>query len=121
VKKEDANTYRTHLKGSKYKLSHKNAKSGAWSIPKEKDEREREIFLLEDAKRRIEGLPPVTTTQKIKVDRREKGQKTLDSLFSPSKKGSDGTEEQGVSEKGGSSRDELDSDSKPDLDDWEEE
>jgi hypothetical protein len=78
---------RTHLKGSKYKLSHKNAKSGAWSIPKEKDEREREIFLLEGAKRRIESLPPITTTQKIKVDRQEKGQKTLDSLFSPSKKG----------------------------------
>lgn len=89
MKKVDANTYTTHLVGSKYKLAHKNANSNSWSIPKVKAQREREVFLLEDAKRRVEGLPPVLGTEKVKVTKHEKGQKTLDSLFGKSKKGLD--------------------------------
>lgn len=57
-----------------------------------KGQREREIYLLEDAKRRIEGLPPVLSGEKVKVDKKEKGQATLGSFFqaSPAKKRKDG-------------------------------
>ena len=81
VKKIDANTYETHLSGSKYKLAHKGASSKSWSIPTVKRQRERGVELLEDAKRRTQGLPPVHAGEKVKVDRKEKGQQKLDSLF----------------------------------------
>jgi len=86
VKKIDANTYETHLVGSKYKLAHKNVGSGKWDIPTVKGQRERELFLLDDAKKRVEGLPPVHKTEKVKETKREKGQKTIESLFGGSKK-----------------------------------
>ena len=38
--------------------------------------------MLQDAIRRIEGLPPVLSNEKIKVDKKEKGQATLGSFFS---------------------------------------
>jgi hypothetical protein len=81
VKKVDANTYETHLVGSKYKLAHKAASSNSWSIPTVKAQREREIDLLEDAKRRVQGLPPVLAGEKVKVEKSEKGQQKLDTLF----------------------------------------
>lgn len=81
VKKIDANTYETHLEGSKYKLAHKAASSKSWSIPTIKAQREREVELLEDAKRRIQGLPPVTSGERVKVEKHEKGQQKLDTLF----------------------------------------
>lgn len=82
VTKTDANTYETHLVGSKYKLAHKNAGSASWSINTVKKQREREIELLDDAKRRIEGLPPVLGVEKVKVTKTpERGQKSLDSMF----------------------------------------
>jgi len=81
VTKVDANTYDTHLVGSKYKLAHKVASSNSWSIPTVKGQREREIDLLEDAKRRIQGLPPVLAGEKVKVEKPEKGQQKLDALF----------------------------------------
>ncbi|EXJ76327.1 uncharacterized protein A1O5_00835 [Cladophialophora psammophila CBS 110553] len=85
VKKIDANTYTTHLVGSKYKLAHKNVNSNSWSVPTVKGQREREIELLEDAKRRVQGLPPVLAGEKVKVEKgAEKGQQKLDSLFSRS-------------------------------------
>lgn len=87
VRKVDANTYETHLTGSKYKLAHKTVSSGSWSIPTVKGQREREIELLEDAQRRIKGLPPVLASEKVKVGQREKGQQSLDSLFGQAKKG----------------------------------
>lgn len=40
--------------------------------------------LLDDAKRRVQGLPPVTSTEKVKVEKQEKGQVKLDALFSKS-------------------------------------
>ncbi|KAK5073051.1 hypothetical protein LTR64_000540 [Lithohypha guttulata] len=88
VKKIDANTYETHLVGSKYKLAHKGAGSNSWSINTVKAQREHEIELLEDAKRRVQGLPPVLSGEKVKAASREKGQQKLDSLFvkSPNKK-----------------------------------
>lgn len=81
MKKVDANTYTTHLTGSKYKLAHKGANSNSWSIPTVKAQRDQEIHLLEDARRRIEGLPPVTTGEKVKVEKVEKGQQKLEALF----------------------------------------
>lgn len=48
-----------------------------------KGQRERELFLLDDAKRRVEGLPPVLSNEKVKVDKKEKGQATLGSFFGP--------------------------------------
>jgi hypothetical protein len=81
VEKIDANTYETHLTGSKYKLAHKNASSNSWSIPTVKGQREREIELLQDAQRRVHGLPPVLAGEKVKVAKEEKGQQKLDSLF----------------------------------------
>ncbi|KAJ5626282.1 hypothetical protein N7510_002591 [Penicillium lagena] len=81
VRKVDANTYETHLTGSKYKLAHKTATSSAWSIPTVRGQREREIELLEDAQRRVQGRPPVLAAEKVKVDRKEKGQQRLDALF----------------------------------------
>lgn len=81
VRKTDANTYTTHLTGSKYKLAHKGATSTSWSIPTVKAQREQEIHLLEDARRRIEGLPPVTAGEKVKVEKVEKGQQKLEALF----------------------------------------
>jgi len=42
--------------------------------------------LLDDAKRRVEGLPPVLSNEKVKVDKKEKGQATLANFF-----GSNGT------------------------------
>ena len=81
VTKVDANTYDTHLIGSKYKLAHKAASSNSWSVPTVKAQREREIDLLEDAKRRIQGLPPVLAGEKVKVEKSEKGQQKLDMLF----------------------------------------
>ncbi|KAJ5818042.1 hypothetical protein N7474_003633 [Penicillium riverlandense] len=81
VRKVDANTYETHLTGSKYKLAHKTATSSAWSIPTVRGQREREIELLEDAQRRVQGRPPVLAAEKVKVERKEKGQQRLDALF----------------------------------------
>lgn len=81
VRKIDANTYETHLVGAKYKLAHKNANSTSWSVNTVKAQREREIELLEDAIRRIKGLPPVTNTEKVKPKSHEKGQQSLDKLF----------------------------------------
>lgn len=85
VKKTDANTYETHLVGSKYKLAHKGASSNSWSIPTVKGQREREIELLDDAKRRVQGLPPVLAGEKVRVEKREKGQQKLDALFAKAK------------------------------------
>ncbi|KAJ5593983.1 uncharacterized protein N7459_000191 [Penicillium hispanicum] len=82
VKKIDANTYETRLSGSKYKLAHKSVSSGSWSIPTVRGQREREIELLGDAQRRVQGLPPVLASEKVKVETREKGQQSLDTLFS---------------------------------------
>lgn len=84
--KLDANTYRTHLEGSKYKLAHKPASSKAWSVPTVKGQREREVEILEDAKRRVEGLPPVLASQKVKGKEEEKGQQKVDALFSRARK-----------------------------------
>ncbi|KAJ6002916.1 hypothetical protein N7451_005463 [Penicillium sp. IBT 35674x] len=81
VRKVDANTYETHLTGSKYKLAHKSVNSGSWSIPTVRGQREREKELLEDAQRRVQRLPPVIASEKVKSDRREKGQLSIDSLF----------------------------------------
>ncbi|KAL1989047.1 hypothetical protein VTN96DRAFT_5810 [Rasamsonia emersonii] len=81
VTKLDANTYDTHLVGSKYKLAHKSVSSNSWSIPTVKAQREREIDLLEDAKRRVQGLPPVLAEEKVRVDKPEKGQQRLDAMF----------------------------------------
>jgi hypothetical protein len=81
VKKVDANTYETHLTGSKYKLAYKSASANSWSIPTVKKQREREVELLEDAKQRVQGLPPVLATEKIRVEKHEKGQQRLDSMF----------------------------------------
>ncbi|GLB36827.1 hypothetical protein LshimejAT787_0311140 [Lyophyllum shimeji] len=82
VKKLDANTYSTHLVGAKYKLAHKGAAASSWSIPTVRGQREREIELLEDAKRRVQGLPAVPPREKVKVEKEEKGQQKLDTLFS---------------------------------------
>ncbi|KAL4948147.1 hypothetical protein BDW69DRAFT_199107 [Aspergillus filifer] len=79
VKKVDANTYETHLEGSKYKLAYKSANSNSWSVPTVRKQREREVELLEDAKSRVQGLPPVS--EKVKVEKQEKGQKKLDAMF----------------------------------------
>ncbi|KAK9344889.1 hypothetical protein V1522DRAFT_409076 [Lipomyces starkeyi] len=92
VRKEDANTYSTHLTGSKYKLAHKNATSEKWSIGTVMGQRQREMELLEDAKRRVEGLPPVLKEQKVQDTTHQKGQRTLDSLFKI-KEGKDGTKD----------------------------
>ncbi|KAJ5153497.1 uncharacterized protein N7482_009975 [Penicillium canariense] len=82
VRKVDANTYATHLTGAKYKLAHKSATAETWSIPTVRGQREREVELLEDARNRVQGLPPVLASEKVKVDRLEKGQQKLDTLFS---------------------------------------
>ncbi|KAL4921461.1 hypothetical protein BDW62DRAFT_198026 [Aspergillus aurantiobrunneus] len=79
VKKVDANTYETVLEGSKYKLAYKSAASNSWSVPTVKKQREREVELLEDARLRVQGLPPVS--EKIKIEKQEKGQKKLDAMF----------------------------------------
>lgn len=84
VKKIDANAYETHLVGSKYKLAHKGADTNSWSVSTVKAQRERELELLEDAKRRVQGLPPVLAGEKVKVEKRERGQQKLDSLFARS-------------------------------------
>ena len=86
MKKLDANTYDTHLEGEKYKLAHKPASSNSWSLPTVKAQREKEVEILEDSKRRVEGLPPVLATQKVKSREREKGQQTVDALFSRARK-----------------------------------
>ncbi|GAM35086.1 hypothetical protein TCE0_015f03111 [Talaromyces pinophilus] len=78
--------HQTHLVGSKYKLAHKSTSATAWSVPTVKAQRERELDLLEDAKRRVQGLPPVLGTEKAKVStKQEKGQQTLDTLFTKGK------------------------------------
>jgi hypothetical protein len=46
-----------------------------------KAQRERELELLDDAKRRVQGLPPVLASEKAKSRKQEKGQQTLDTLF----------------------------------------
>ncbi|KAJ5707558.1 hypothetical protein N7488_007359 [Penicillium malachiteum] len=81
VRKVDPNTYETHLTGSKYKLAHKSVSSGSWSIPTVQGQRERELELLEDAKRRVRGLPPVLASEKIRVEHLEQGQQRLDTMF----------------------------------------
>jgi hypothetical protein len=85
VKKVDANTYETVLEGSKYKLAYKSASSNMWSVPTVKKQREREVELLDDAKMRVQGLPPVS--EKVKVEKQEKGQKKLDAMFGPARQG----------------------------------
>ncbi|KAJ5733707.1 hypothetical protein N7493_002493 [Penicillium malachiteum] len=81
VRKVDPNTYETHLIGSKYKLAHKSVSSGSWSIPTVQGQRERELELLEDAQRRVRGLPPVLASEKVRVDHLEQGQQRLDTMF----------------------------------------
>lgn len=51
-------------------------------MPTVKAQRERELELLDDAKRRVQGLPPVVAGEKVKVETKEKGQQRLDALFS---------------------------------------
>lgn len=46
----------------------------------------REVDILEDARRRVEGLPPVLATQKVKGKEEEKGQQKVDALFSRARK-----------------------------------
>ncbi|KAJ5465616.1 hypothetical protein N7530_009403 [Penicillium desertorum] len=91
VRKVDANTYETHLTGSKYKLAHKSVTSGSWSIPTVKGQRQREIDLLQDAERRVRGLPPVVASEKVKSDQREKGQQSIDALFGQAAQNKEGT------------------------------
>lgn len=86
VKKIDANTYETKLSGSKYKLCHKGANASSWSIPTVKGQRDREVELLDDAKRRVLNLPPVLGSEKVKVKKEETGQRKLDDLFAKSSK-----------------------------------
>lgn len=81
MRKIDANTYETHLTGAKYKLAHKSATSNSWSIPTVRGQRDREMELLEDARRRVQGRPPVLASEKVREERREKGQQSLDALF----------------------------------------
>jgi hypothetical protein len=50
-----------------------------------KKQREREVELLDDAKMRVQGLPPVS--EKVKVEKQEKGQKKLDAMFGPARQG----------------------------------
>lgn len=65
-------------------------------MPTVKGQREREVDLLEDAKRRVQGLPPVLGTEKVKVDQKqEKGQQTLDALFTKGKGDEGGHEGRG--------------------------
>lgn len=71
--------------GSKYKLAHKLASSNSWSVPTVKAQRAREVELLEDAKLRVQGLPPVVASEKVKTTKEEKGQLKLDALFSKAK------------------------------------
>ncbi|GMG29758.1 hypothetical protein F9C07_8049 [Aspergillus flavus] len=87
VKKTDANTYETNLTGSKYKLAYKSASSNSWSVPTVKKQRDREVELLEDAKQRVQGLPPVLASEKVKVEKSEKGQQKLDSMFTKAASG----------------------------------
>ncbi|RFU23876.1 hypothetical protein B7463_g12459, partial [Scytalidium lignicola] len=56
VEKIDANTYGTHLVDSNTTV---------------KAQREREVELHEDAKRRVQGLPPVLKSEKVKVAKQE--------------------------------------------------
>lgn len=60
-------------------MAYKSADSNSWSVPTIKKQREREVELLEDAKLRVQGLPPVS--EKVKVEKQEKGQKKLDAMF----------------------------------------
>ncbi|KAJ5965775.1 hypothetical protein N7481_012489 [Penicillium waksmanii] len=83
VRKIDANSYETHLTGSNYKLAHKSVSSTSWSIPAVQGQRDREIELLQDAQRRMYGLPSVLASEKVQVEHRKKGQLSLDSLFKP--------------------------------------
>ncbi|KAL3491761.1 hypothetical protein BJX62DRAFT_236837 [Aspergillus germanicus] len=85
VKKVDANTYETVLEGSKYKLAYKSASSNTWSVPTLKKQREREVELLDDAKMRVLGLPPVS--EKVKVEKQERGQKKLDAMLGQARPG----------------------------------
>lgn len=55
-------------------------------------QRDREIELLQDAQRRVQGLPPVLAGEKVKVERREKGQQSLDALFSKAHKEKEGVD-----------------------------
>lgn len=105
MKKIDANTYETRLVGSKYKLAHKLATSNTWSVPTVKAQREREIALLEDARRRVEGLPPVSASEKVRVEKLEKGQQKLDALFARVKAKENSEEGVGTKRKRGHSND----------------
>ncbi|QSS59175.1 hypothetical protein I7I51_08607, partial [Histoplasma capsulatum] len=87
VRKLDANTYETRMAGSKYKLAHRRAGAGRWSVPSVKGQREREVELLKDAGRRVKGLPPVLAGEKVRVEKSEKGQQRLDVLFGAGKGG----------------------------------
>ncbi|EEH03753.1 conserved hypothetical protein [Histoplasma capsulatum G186AR] len=87
VRKLDANTYETRMAGSKYKLAYRRAGAGGWSVPSVKGQREREVELLKDAGRRVRGLPPVLAGEKVRVEKREKGQQRLDMLFGAGKGG----------------------------------
>ena len=45
---------------------------------------------MEDAKRRVQGLPPVLGSEKVKVKTAEKGQQKLEDLFSKGNTGESG-------------------------------
>jgi hypothetical protein len=63
-----------------------------------KAQREREVELLEDAKRRVQGLPPVVASEKVKATKDEKGQQKVDALFARAK-GTKGLEGSGIKRK----------------------
>ncbi|EEH45916.2 uncharacterized protein PADG_02066 [Paracoccidioides brasiliensis Pb18] len=86
VKKLDANTYETRMVGSKYKLAHKGVGVGGWSVGSVREQREREVELLEDAGRRVRGLPPVSKGERVREEMRERGQQRVDEFFWGGKK-----------------------------------
>jgi hypothetical protein len=48
-----------------------------------REQREREVEILRDVRRRVHGLPPVLARERVQVEQKEKGQLRLDSLFKP--------------------------------------
>jgi len=70
VRKLDANTYTTSMTGLKYKLAHKRADKGKWSVSGN-GQRKRLIRLLQEMIRQLEAAPGAEKAVEKKIARRQ--------------------------------------------------
>ena len=81
VRKLDANSYTTAMTGLKFKLAHKRADAGKWSVS-EKGQRKRLIRLLQDHIKQLEKEPEEIKKEAAKI-KKARAKKTVSKKKEP--------------------------------------